>query len=305
MSEHNNAPAVPQGLERYEPTVMVEESRGRLTATCAVMKPKEDGRWVRLRDLTATPAPAPALAALSQWGTISEYGEGAPNHGDIVLCEMEDGQTRHTINFGFEIVQWDENTPLHSVTRWLLLNRMPETQADFLEIDRLQSAPAPAPAQDATYRVDDEAQLLSAIGVMNDVLTDIGDWEDQALADAVKASKRDLEAMVESIRFMAEPAQEPSRPQNCGTSYCSCIECVCEPAQVVGLTDQEPSHVALLNEGIRALDAEHEAHEFFESENRDSYGFKRSVRGTYVNGAVARDWKWFQLGIHHATKDLP
>lgn len=21
-----------------------------------------------------------------------------------------------------------------------------------------------------------------------------------------------------------------SRPQNCGTSYCSCIECVCEPA---------------------------------------------------------------------------
>ncbi len=60
MSEHNNAPAVPQGLERYEPTVMVEESRGRLTATGAVMKPKEDGRWVRLRDLTATQAPAPA-----------------------------------------------------------------------------------------------------------------------------------------------------------------------------------------------------------------------------------------------------
>ena len=59
-NEHNNAPAVPQGLERYEPTVMVEESRGRLTATGAVMKPKEDGRWVRLRDLTATPAPAPA-----------------------------------------------------------------------------------------------------------------------------------------------------------------------------------------------------------------------------------------------------
>jgi hypothetical protein len=58
--EHNNAPAVPQGLERYEPTVMVEESRGRLTATGAVMKPKEDGRWVRLRDLTATPTPAPA-----------------------------------------------------------------------------------------------------------------------------------------------------------------------------------------------------------------------------------------------------
>lgn len=34
----------------------------------------------------------------------------------------------------------------------------------------------------------------------------------------------------------------------------------------------------------------------FESLNRDSYNFKRSRRGTYVNSAVARDWKWFQLG---------
>lgn len=32
------------------------------------------------------------------------------------------------------------------------------------------------------------------------------------------------------------PAQEPARPQNCGTSYCSCIECVVAPAQEVGLT---------------------------------------------------------------------
>ena len=31
------------------------------------------------------------------------------------------------------------------------------------------------------------------------------------------------------------------RPQNCGTGYCSCIECVMEPAQRtwVGLTDEE------------------------------------------------------------------
>ena len=39
---------------------------------------------------------------------------------------------------------------------------------------------------------------------------------------------------------MAEqPAQK--RPQNCGTGYCSCIECVMEPAQRtwVGLTDEE------------------------------------------------------------------
>jgi len=29
---------------------------------------------------------------------------------------------------------------------------------------------------------------------------------------------------------------------------------------------------------------------------RDSYGLKRSRKGTYQNPAIARDWKWFQLG---------
>lgn len=34
------------------------------------------------------------------------------------------------------------------------------------------------------------------------------------------------------------PSQEPvNRPQNCGTSFCSCIECVCEPEPVT-LTDE-------------------------------------------------------------------
>lgn len=27
-----------------------------------------------------------------------------------------------------------------------------------------------------------------------------------------------------------------------------------------------------------------------------TYGFARSRKGTYVNPAIARDWKWFQLG---------
>ena len=36
----------------------------------------------------------------------------------------------------------------------------------------------------------------------------------------------------------AAPSQElVKRPQNCGTSFCSCIECVCEPSQTVTLTD--------------------------------------------------------------------
>lgn len=38
----------------------------------------------------------------------------------------------------------------------------------------------------------------------------------------------------------------------------------------------------------------------FERLARDSMGFKRSRKGNYVNPAVARDWKWFQLGFTHA-----
>ena len=74
---------------------------------------------------------------------------------------------------------------------------------------------------------------------------------------------------------------------------------VTKPAQEVRLTDEVPAHVAWLLEHLRELDAI----EFFESTNRDSHKFKKSVRGTYVNPAVARDWKWFQLGMKHATED--
>lgn len=34
----------------------------------------------------------------------------------------------------------------------------------------------------------------------------------------------------------------------------------------------------------------------FEKLNKDSYEFRRSRRGTYVNSTIARDWKWFQEG---------
>ncbi len=34
----------------------------------------------------------------------------------------------------------------------------------------------------------------------------------------------------------------------------------------------------------------------FEKLNRDNMKFSRSRKGTYVNPAIARDWKWFQLG---------
>lgn len=41
----------------------------------------------------------------------------------------------------------------------------------------------------------------------------------------------------------------------------------------------------------------------FESMANDSFGFRRSRRGTYMNPAVARDWKWFQLGAAANKKD--
>lgn len=41
---------------------------------------------------------------------------------------------------------------------------------------------------------------------------------------------------------------------------------------------------------------EDELREVFESMARDSFGFKRSRRGTYKNPPIARDWKWFCAG---------
>jgi hypothetical protein len=40
---------------------------------------------------------------------------------------------------------------------------------------------------------------------------------------------------------LAQPEQK--RPQNCGTGYCSCIECVMEPPQRKPLTDEEISNL--------------------------------------------------------------
>ena len=34
------------------------------------------------------------------------------------------------------------------------------------------------------------------------------------------------------IAQQAEPTKEPKRPVNCGTSYCSCIECVMKEPKV-------------------------------------------------------------------------
>lgn len=44
----------------------------------------------------------------------------------------------------------------------------------------------------------------------------------------------------------------------------------------------------------------------FEALARDpSFKLRRSRRGTYVNPAVARDWKWFQLGASQVQQPAP
>jgi hypothetical protein len=68
-------------------------------------------------------------------------------------------------------------------------------------------------------------------------------------------------------KALVQPEQEPvawveyetgnntKRPQNCGTGYCSCIECVMEPAQRtwVGLTDGVMCDIAI-EHGLMSID---------------------------------------------------
>ena len=42
--------------------------------------------------------------------------------------------------------------------------------------------------------------------------------------------------------------------------------------------------------------------EFERLASSPTWGFKRSQKGTYVNPALARDWKWFKLGIAAAQE---
>jgi hypothetical protein len=61
-----------------------------------------------------------------------------------------------------------------------------------------------------------------------------------AAADAADAAKRWAQRAIDRItRVLVKPAPPAApvrkRPQNCGTGYCSCIECVMDPAPV-----QEP-----------------------------------------------------------------
>jgi len=52
--------------------------------------------------------------------------------------------------------------------------------------------------------IDDEATLRRAASVMQDVLRDIADWEDRALANAVEEARASVLAMVDCIRMAGE-----------------------------------------------------------------------------------------------------
>lgn len=60
---------------------------------------------------------------------------------------------------------------------------------------------------------DNLVALERAVSVMDDVLTDIEDWEDKALAEAVSASRDDLQAWRDSIRMTASCKEEGDAPK--------------------------------------------------------------------------------------------
>lgn len=65
----------------------------------------------------------------------------------------------------------------------------------------------------------------------------------------------------------------------------------------INIRSDEPKQDGIGDEAVRKK---------FEALASDSYGFKRSRKGTYVNGQTARDWKWFRLGaalIDAASKE--
>ena len=59
--------------------------------------------------------------------------------------------------------------------------------------------------------------------------------------------------------------------------------------------------VDILEERRVIAEKEQNLRDQFERYASDSHSFSRSRKGTYTNSAVARDWKWFQLGAN-ATK---
>ena len=63
------------------------------------------------------------------------------------------------------------------------------------------------------------------------------------VGNAHEATKKFAELIIAECAKLCEPAAqiEQKRPQNCGSGFCSCIECVMEPVLINGLTESETS----------------------------------------------------------------
>jgi hypothetical protein len=70
--------------------------------------------------------------------------------------------------------------------------------------------------------------------------------KDEALKLALEALEEYHYGVAQIIIREALSQPKQKRPQNCGTGYCSCIECVMEPPQRpwVGLTDEDTFKIA-------------------------------------------------------------
>ena len=82
-----------------------------------------------------------------------------------------------------------------------------------------------------------------------------------------------LDRMAENARELGLDYEQPAqkRPQNCGTGYCSCIECVMEPAQ-----QQEPAALGYMNAG--------HVHEM--QQGRLPYGYVYPKEGSGADAAL-------------------
>ncbi|MBL8355687.1 MAG: hypothetical protein JNM01_12735 [Delftia acidovorans] len=85
---------------------------------------------------------APAAPVVNPSVTWTSADDGLPEHGDLVLCDFGPDYEGGGIQFGYEVLTWDEHHTVAGVARWLKLDRMPESLADHTEIDRLMAAPA-------------------------------------------------------------------------------------------------------------------------------------------------------------------
>jgi hypothetical protein len=69
------------------------------------------------------------------------------------------------------------------------------------------------------------------------------DWNSESpmSADSAISEANDvINALMQALA--AQPAPVQKRPQNCGTGYCSCIECVMEPAVPDAFGTREGEH---------------------------------------------------------------